>query len=126
MAPAVLPPTSSPDDPAAAGLAARLSQTLTPAEICAAAKEIYGTISAQCAGVDTKGVVKKVVSIPIQTGPANPADTNDDGTVDTLDGPIDVAPLTATSGVDGGGVGRGGRVVAALVAGAAAASVLLM
>lgn len=119
----VPPPAAATED----SLATRLSQTLSPAEICAAAQQLYGSTPPQCAGVDTAGVVKKVraVDVPKKGESLDPADKNDDGQVDILDGPIDVAPLT--SGVEGGGVGRAGRVLAAAVAGgAAAASLLLM
>ena len=125
VAPATLLPASLPaslDDPAASDLAARLSQTMSPAQICVAAKEIYGTVPPQCAGIDTAGVVKKVISIPVETGPADPRDTNNDRGVDILDGPVDVEPRT--SGVEA--AGRAGRMLAALVAGAAAGTVLLL
>ncbi len=110
------------DDPAGASdLAARLSQTMSPAEICAAAKEIYGSTPPQCAGVATEGTVKKVRDVPVKVGPLDARDTNNDGTVDVLDGPINVAPLT--SGVE---VGRAGRALAAAMAGVAAGSLLLL
>ena len=112
----VAPPSTATD------LASRLSRTLAPSQICAAAKELYGALPKPCEGVPTTDV-KKVKSVPVKTGPTDQADANNDGTVDALDGPDvqDVKPLT--SGVEVGGVGR---LVAGVVAGVAAASVLLV